>query len=51
MSRAREPNVYWNISSLVYVRKVEIMTMTIGSSTIILRLGLRRFGKIPSGFV
>ena len=51
MSRAREPYVYWNISSLVSVRKGEIMTMTIGSSTIILRLGLRHFGKIPSGFV
>jgi hypothetical protein len=38
MSRAREPYVYWNISSLVSVRKGEIMT--IGSSTIILILGL-----------
>jgi len=51
MSRVREPYVYWNISSLVSLRKGEIMIMTIGRSTIILRLGLRHFGKVPSGFV
>jgi len=51
MSRAREPHVCWNISSIVSVRNGEIMPMTIGSSTIILRLELRYFGKVPSGFV